>query len=76
MERTLAIVAALMLSTPSSMGVAQPSAQDGAPRMLTAGDPAPDFSLVGSDGRTYTLSAYRGKQVVVLAWFARAFSGG
>lgn len=76
MKHTLAVVAALMLSIPSSTGVAQPSAQEGAPPMLSAGDLAPDFSLVGSDGRTYTLSAYRGKQVVVLAWFARAFSGG
>lgn len=45
-------------------------------RALAVGDEAPLFSLLGSDGRTYRLSDYRGKQVVVLAWFARAFSGG
>lgn len=76
MKTTLAVAAVLMLSVASSTGVAQPSAQEGAPRMLSVGDPAPDFALVGSDGRTYKLSDYRGKQVVVLAWFARAFSGG
>lgn len=43
---------------------------------LKAGDPAPPFSLVGSDGRTYTLADYKGKQVVVLAWFAKAFTSG
>lgn len=43
---------------------------------LKVGDEAPPFSLPGSDGRTYRLSDYRGKQVVVLAWFAKAFTSG
>lgn len=43
---------------------------------LKVGDQAPPFSLVGSDGRTYSLSDYAGKQVVVLAWFAKAFTSG
>jgi thioredoxin-dependent peroxiredoxin len=43
---------------------------------LKPGDMAPDFSLPGSDGRTYNLSDFRGKQVVVLAWFPKAFTGG
>ena len=43
---------------------------------LKVGDTAPPFSLVGSDGRTYQLSDYTGKQVVVLAWFAKAFTSG
>jgi hypothetical protein len=42
---------------------------------LKVGDPAPDFSLTGSDGNVYQLQAYRGRQVVVLAWFAKAFTG-
>lgn len=42
---------------------------------LKVGDPAPDFSLVGSDGKTYKLSELKGKPVVV-AWFPRAFTGG
>jgi peroxiredoxin Q/BCP len=41
---------------------------------LQAGDQAPDFSLPGSDGRTYKLSDFKGKQAVVLAWFPRAFT--
>ena len=43
---------------------------------LKVGDQAPPFSLVGSDGRTYRLADYHGKQVVVLAWFAKAFTSG
>jgi peroxiredoxin Q/BCP len=46
------------------------------PVELKVGDPAPPFSLVGSDGRTYRLADYAGKQVVVLAWFAKAFTSG
>ncbi len=41
---------------------------------LKVGDVAPSFSLRGSDGKQYTLADYKGKQAVVLAWFAKAFS--
>jgi peroxiredoxin Q/BCP len=43
---------------------------------LKLGDSAPQFSLPGSDGKFYSLASYKGKQVVVLAWFAKAFTGG
>ena len=43
---------------------------------LKPGDRAPEFALVGSDGKTHKLSDYRGKQAVVLAWFPKAFTGG
>jgi peroxiredoxin Q/BCP len=43
---------------------------------LMVGDPAPDFKLSASDGRTYELSQFRGKQPVVIAWFPRAFTQG
>ena len=43
---------------------------------LQPGDTAPDFSLVGSDGKTYKLADYKGKQAVVLAWFPKAFTSG
>jgi peroxiredoxin Q/BCP len=43
---------------------------------LKPGDPAPDFDLPGSDGKTYRLADYRGKEAVVLAWFPKAFTPG
>lgn len=43
---------------------------------LKVGDKAPDFSLPGSDGKTYKLSDFAGKQAVVIAWYPKAFTGG
>ncbi len=43
---------------------------------LAPGDPAPEFSLPGSDGKVHKLSDYKGKEAVVLAWFPKAFTGG
>ncbi len=39
------------------------------------GDPAPDWTLPGSDGTTYSLAQYRGQHVVI-AFFPKAFTGG
>lgn len=43
---------------------------------LAVGDPAPDFSLEATDGKTYTLSQFKGKQAVVLAWYPKAYTSG
>lgn len=42
---------------------------------LKVGDKAPDFSLQGSDGKTYKLSDLKGKPVVI-AWYPKAFTPG
>jgi len=52
------------------------AAAGGGARALEAGDPAPAFSLPGSDGKTHTLADFMGKEAVVLAWFPKAFTGG
>jgi peroxiredoxin Q/BCP len=46
------------------------------PVELKVGDLAPDFALPASDGQTYKLSDFKGKQAVVLAWFPKAFTQG
>jgi peroxiredoxin Q/BCP len=43
---------------------------------LKVGDPAPDFTLQATDGKTYKLSDFKGKQAVVLAWFPKAYTHG
>ena len=58
-----ALVATGLLASPAG-------AQD-----LKVGDQAPDFTLPGTDGKTYTLSQLKGHWVV-LAWFPKAFTGG
>jgi peroxiredoxin Q/BCP len=43
---------------------------------LKVGDQAPNFTLQASDGKTYELASFRGRQAVVLAWFPAAFTQG
>jgi peroxiredoxin Q/BCP len=66
--RTLACT--LVLSVAASAAFAQ-----SAPA-LKVGDPAPNFKLQASDGKTYNLADYKGKSAVVVAWFPKAFTRG
>ena len=69
---TLGLAAALAVSV-----VAQAPAPAAAPSVeLKVGDMAPDFTLPATDGKTYKLSSFKGKQAVVLAWFPKAFTRG
>jgi peroxiredoxin Q/BCP len=43
---------------------------------LEVGDMAPDFELPASDGKTYALEQFKGKQAIVIAWYPKAFTGG
>jgi cytochrome oxidase Cu insertion factor (SCO1/SenC/PrrC family) len=57
------------------------AAQQGAPTAppktnLKVGDMAPDFTLPSTAGKPVTLSDFRGKSAVVLAFFPAAFTGG
>jgi peroxiredoxin Q/BCP len=70
----------MMLSAALAAGaVALPMAQapaGGTQVELKVGDQAPDFSLQASDGKTYKLSSFKGKQSIVLAWFPKAMTSG
>ena len=43
---------------------------------LKVGDKAPAFSLMGTDGKTYSLDQFKGKKAVVVAWFPKADTPG
>ena len=58
-----ALWTAAMVFVPTALGV-------------EVGDPAPNFILSGSDGKTHELSDYLGHRPVVLAFFPKAFTGG
>ena len=61
-----------ILAFTSLLGLAAGAGADGP----AVGDLAPDFTLQASDGKTYTLSDFRGKQAVVIAWFPKAYTSG
>ena len=52
------------------------SASDGVAVELKPGDPAPLFTLEGSDGQVYRLADFIGREPVVVVWFPKAFTGG
>lgn len=66
---TVAAAATVMINRAVGLGESHPV-------QLKAGDPAPDFALLGSDGRRYRLSDLRGRDAVVIAWFPKAFTPG
>jgi peroxiredoxin Q/BCP len=45
-------------------------------KALGVGDKAPEFKLLGTDGKTYSLSQFRGKSAVIVAWYPKALTGG
>jgi AhpC/TSA family len=78
--RKIWISAALIVSlTAAFVPPAQVRAAEKAPMKLKVGDMAPDFKLQYFDGhdlKDVTLSQYRGKKNVVLAFYVFAFTGG
>jgi peroxiredoxin Q/BCP len=64
-----------LVVTAMFMMAAAGAAQTPAPE-LKVGDQAPNFTLKASDGKTYSLSDFKGKKAVVLAWFPKAFTQG
>jgi peroxiredoxin Q/BCP len=77
MTRWLTSVSLIVCSaiTISAALSAHQAGQAPAAAALKVGDLAPDFTLPGTDGKTYTLSQLKG-HTVVLAWYPAAFTGG
>jgi hypothetical protein len=73
-RRPLALVACGLLASPAWAQTTTTTATTTAE--LKVGDQAPDFTLPGTDGKTYTLSKELKGRWVVLAWFPKAFTGG
>jgi len=73
------ILAAMVPQIQAQDNKAQTSKPAPAPMKLKVGDAAPDSKLQyfdGSDLKDVTLSQYRGKSNVVLAFYIFAFTGG
>jgi peroxiredoxin Q/BCP len=66
-------VVVLTVFTLAGLGLAAVPAAAGD---LKVGDQAPNFKLQASDGKTYQLTDFKGKESVVLAWFPKAFTQG
>jgi len=66
----------LFLSAALAGALAQQGAQQPPKTSLKVGDMAPDFTLPSTSGKPVTLSDFRGKSAVVLAFFPAAFTGG
>ena len=69
----------LFLGLAALPAVGQEQAKPPEPLQLKAGDVAPDFTLLHYDGtgvKPVSLSDYRGKKQVILAFFVFAFTGG
>lgn len=71
---TLAVVGVVLAATATTASAAQDA--DAKTASLKVGQDAPSFELTGSDGKTYKLEDFQGKQAFVIAWFPKAFTGG
>jgi peroxiredoxin Q/BCP len=73
----LLVMSASAFAQQAQQQPAQPAKPPAAPKThLKVGDPAPEFTLPGTDGKTYKLSDFKGKKSVVLAFYVLAFTGG
>lgn len=76
---TVLLAAVLLCPSLAPQSWAQGKETKAAPMKLKVGDEAPDFKLKyfdGSDLKEVSLSQYRGKKNVVLAFYIFAFTGG
>jgi cytochrome oxidase Cu insertion factor (SCO1/SenC/PrrC family) len=80
MKRSTMVIAALTgllllpLAAPSPAAAQEPATM--ATTTLKVGDVAPNFTLLSDQWKPVTLSDYRGKKNVMLAFYVLAFTGG
>lgn len=71
-SRSIHLLGLLLLLGMTALGQ-----QPGQPKTsLKVGDAAPDFTMRGTDGKTYKLSQFKNQKNVVLAFYVLAFTGG
>lgn len=71
------LIGLLALALPLAGRVlAQEKKEPPPPLTLKVGDEAPDFTLTDDSGAKVTLSSFRGKKNVALAFYIFAFTGG
>ena len=78
-RRISVLLFSLGMLAATALAQAAPPAQQPPPAPKThlkVGQPAPDFTLRATDGKTYKLSEFKGKKNVVLAAYVLAFTGG
>jgi cytochrome oxidase Cu insertion factor (SCO1/SenC/PrrC family) len=75
MKRMIAAGAGLLLALLGAQFRATAQNEAIATTTLKVGDAAPDFTLPSDQSKSVTLSDYRGKKNVVLAFYVLAFGG-
>ena len=78
MKRIVTMTAALLLALSVLSFAAQAQDQQAAitTTNLKAGDVAPDFTLPSDQHTSVSLSSFRGKKNVIVAFYVLAFTGG
>ena len=79
LQKGMIFALALSLTAPLIAPSALAADKPGPPLKLKVGDMAPNFSLLAFDGhdvKKVSLSDFRGKKDVVLAFYVFAFTGG
>lgn len=71
---TLFFTALAMLSTPALAD--EKDAKDKPETKIETGKSAPDFTLKAEDGKEVSLSSFRGKANVLIAFYPKDFTGG
>ncbi|MES2571169.1 MAG: redoxin domain-containing protein [Verrucomicrobiota bacterium] len=69
-QRSLLIAFSFLLAAIAAAPAQQPKPAGEVLRELHPGDPAPDFSLPGIDGKTHTLADYQAARVLIIAFIS------